>query len=58
MPAGHLAWANRFPKLSFCVYKTGIIIPIPTSVGRVVRIIQMYQEDRAWLKDWPDSVSP
>lgn len=35
-----------------------IIILIPTSVGRVVRIIQTDQEDRAWLKDWPDSVSP
>lgn len=35
-----------------------IIILIPTSVSRVVRIIQTYQEDRAWLKDWPDSMSP
>lgn len=35
----------------------GLAIPMPTSVGRVVQIIQMYQEDRACFKDWPDLAS-
>lgn len=50
--------ASDSPKLSFRICKVGIIMPIPTSVGRALRIFQTYQEDSTWLQDWPDLVSP
>lgn len=53
-----LITCKLFPKLQFCIYQVGLIIPFSTSVGRVVRTIPVYQEPRAWLQDWPDSVSP